>query len=185
MDELEMHQPTVTDASTLRGYRQDIAVSKFLSGLSPPLRSQMRGQMLGGDSISVLAATFSRVMQVSTGFEASSAPSIEQSVMIFGSGRGRGRGRDFGGRGRRFIGGGCGSYGSRQSAFEKAPSNVGIVDLAITSPKSAGRNLNVLSGHSYLILVLLPYMVLLKVHLLFLTLPWLNCRRRSMIDSDS
>ena len=42
IDELEMHQPTITDAMTLRGYRQDLAVSKFLSGLSPTLRSQVR-----------------------------------------------------------------------------------------------------------------------------------------------
>jgi len=40
--------------------------------------------------------------------------------------------------------------------LRKAPSNVGIVDVAITSRKSAGRNLDVLSGHNYLILVLLP-----------------------------
>jgi len=37
IDELEMHQASVTDATTLRGYRQDFAVSKFLSGLSPTL----------------------------------------------------------------------------------------------------------------------------------------------------
>jgi len=43
IDELEMHQLAVTDATTLRKYRQDIAVSKFLSGLSPTLRSQVRG----------------------------------------------------------------------------------------------------------------------------------------------
>ena len=30
IDELEMHQPSVTDAATLREYRQDLAVSKFL-----------------------------------------------------------------------------------------------------------------------------------------------------------
>jgi len=34
IDELEMHQPAVTDATTLRWYHQDLAVSKFLSGLS-------------------------------------------------------------------------------------------------------------------------------------------------------
>ena len=34
IDELEMCQPTITDAATLRGYRQDLVVSKFLSGLS-------------------------------------------------------------------------------------------------------------------------------------------------------
>jgi len=37
IDGLEMHQLFVTDAATLRGYRQDLAVSKFLSGLSPTL----------------------------------------------------------------------------------------------------------------------------------------------------
>ena len=37
IDELEIHQPVVTYAATLRGYRQDLAVSKFLSGLSPTL----------------------------------------------------------------------------------------------------------------------------------------------------
>jgi len=47
IDELEMHQPAVTDVATLRGYRQDLVVSKFLSGLSPTLRSQVRGQILG------------------------------------------------------------------------------------------------------------------------------------------
>jgi len=29
IDELEMHQPIITDAATLRGYRQDLAVSKL------------------------------------------------------------------------------------------------------------------------------------------------------------
>jgi len=42
IDELEMHLPAVTDAATLRGYRQDLTISKFLSGLSPTLRSQVR-----------------------------------------------------------------------------------------------------------------------------------------------
>jgi len=37
IDELEMHQPVVTDAVTLKGYCQDLAVSKFLSDLSPTL----------------------------------------------------------------------------------------------------------------------------------------------------
>ena len=90
-----MHQSVVTNAATLRVYRQDLAVSKFLSGLNPTLRSQVRGQILGGDSILALTATFSRVMRVSTGSETSSASSIKQSAMI--SGRGVGRGRDFGG----------------------------------------------------------------------------------------
>ena len=37
IDELKMHQPVITDVATLKGYRQDLAVSKFLSGLSPTL----------------------------------------------------------------------------------------------------------------------------------------------------
>ena len=76
-DELEMHQLAVTDATTLRGYRQDLAVLKFLFGLSPALRSQVWGQILR-DSIFTLTATFSRVMRVSTGVDVFSAPSIEQ-----------------------------------------------------------------------------------------------------------
>jgi len=35
IDELEMHQPAVTDVATLRGYHQDLTMSKFLSNLSP------------------------------------------------------------------------------------------------------------------------------------------------------
>ena len=35
--ELEMYQPAVTDTATLRRYRQDLSVSKFLSGLIPSL----------------------------------------------------------------------------------------------------------------------------------------------------
>jgi len=72
VDELEMHQPAVTNTATLRGYRQDLTVSKFLSGLSPTLRSQVRDQILGEDSIPTLTATFSRVMCVSTGADVSS-----------------------------------------------------------------------------------------------------------------
>jgi len=49
IDELEMYQPSITNATTLREYLQDLAVPKFLSGLSPILRSQVRGQILGGD----------------------------------------------------------------------------------------------------------------------------------------
>ena len=69
--------------------------------------------------------------------------------------------------------------------LRNTPDNVGIVDVAITSPKSAGRNLDVLSGHNYLILVLLPRVVLRVPYLLFLPLPRLYCHRKSMIDSDS
>ena len=120
IDELEMHQLSVTDAATLSGYRQDLAVSKFLSSLSPTLRSQVRSQILGGDSIHTLTATFSRVMRVSTRSDVSSAPSIEQSVMIFGRGIGHGHGRDFGGRGRGSVESERGSYGADRVPLRKA-----------------------------------------------------------------
>ena len=56
-------------------------------------------------------------------------------------------------------------------SLRKAPDNVGIVDVVITSLKSAERNLIHLSGHNYLVLVLLPCVVLLRVfHLLLLAL---------------
>jgi len=77
IDKLKMYQPAVTDAATLRGYRQDFVVSKFVSGLSPAVGSQVQGQILGGDSIPTLIVTFLRVMPVYTGSEISSAPSIE------------------------------------------------------------------------------------------------------------
>jgi len=93
---------------------------KVFIWLSATLRSQVRGQILGGDSILTLIATFSRVMRVSTGADVSFAPSM-QSVMVSGRDRGRGRGRDFGGRGRGFVGGGRGSYGGRQSVSKKGP----------------------------------------------------------------
>jgi len=117
IDELEMHQSVVTNAATLRGYCLDLAVSKFLSSLSPTLRSQVQGQILRGDSIPTLTATFSKVMRVSIEFAVSSAPSIEQFAMIFG----RDPDRDFGGRGRGFVGGGREFYEGRQNASEKGP----------------------------------------------------------------
>ena len=81
-------------------------MSKFLSDLSATLRSQVRGQILGGDSIPTLTVTFSRVMRVSlgAGVDVSSAPFIEQYAMVSGYDRGCGRGRNFGGRGRGFLG---------------------------------------------------------------------------------
>jgi len=59
----------------------------------------------------MLTFTFSRVMRLSTGADVSSAPSIEQSAMV--SRRGRSHGRDFGGRGREFVGGERGLYGGK------------------------------------------------------------------------
>ena len=69
----------------------------------------MRGQILGRDNILTLAATFSRVMRVSSGADVTTAPSIEQFAMA--SGRGRGRGREHYFRGRR------GSFGGRRASY--------------------------------------------------------------------
>jgi len=122
IDELEMHQPIVTDAAILRGilrgYCQDLAVLKFLLCLSPSLRSQVRCQILGGDNIPTLTATFSRIMHVSTEADVTTAPSIEHSAMASGRGRGRGREHDFIG-GRDLFGGHRGSYGGRQTVGDK------------------------------------------------------------------
>ena len=112
IDELKMHHHAFTDAATLREYRQDLTMSKFLSDLNPSLRSQLCGQILGSYNILTLTVTFSRVMRVSTGTDVSPTPSIEQSVMIFKYSRDRGRdcGRNFEG-GRGSFGGDRGFYG--------------------------------------------------------------------------
>ena len=67
------------------------------------LRSQVRGQILGGDSIPTLTATFSRVMRVSTGADLSFASSIDLSVMYSGCGRDHDRGRECDFRGERGL----------------------------------------------------------------------------------
>ena len=154
-------------------------MSKFLSGLSPTLRFQVQDQILEGDSILTLMAIFSSVLRVSIGADIFSAPSIEQSVMISGCGRGRDHCCYFGGRE-------LGLMEADRVPMRKDPGNVGIIDALITSLRNAGRNLVDLSGHIYLILVLLTRVVFFRVlHLLFLTLPRLYCRMRSMVDSNS
>jgi len=72
----------------------------------------VQGKILGGDNILTLNTTFSRVMRASTGDSVSSAPTIEQSVMIFGHDRGRGGGRQFGGRSM---------YGGKLGSLDKGP----------------------------------------------------------------
>jgi len=87
------------------------------------------------------------------------------------------------------FGGGHGSYGGRQSASEKRPGNAGIVYAVITFTRSAGRNLVDLSGHSYLSLILLLRISLLRTICplppLFLDLPLLYWHMRNIIDFDS
>jgi len=154
IDELKMHQPVVTDAATLRRYRQDLAISKFLFGLSPTLRSQTRGQILGGDSIPALTVTFSRVMRVSTKSEVLSAPSIEQCAMI--SSLTEVVATILENEDVNSLEVDVDLMEADKVPLKKVPDNVGIVNIAITSSKSVGRNLDAQSGHSYLILILQP-----------------------------
>ena len=134
-----------------------------------------------GDSILTLTTTFSRVMQVSTGANVSYASSIEQSAMISGH-----------------------SevvvvtsiledddvvlMEADRVSLRKDLRNVGTVECGHSNhiSESAGRNLVNLSGHIYLILILLPRVVILRsLHQLFLALLWLYYHGRSMIDSAS
>jgi len=121
IDELEMHQPAVTDVATLWEYRQDLAVSKFLSGLNSTLRSQVQGQILGGEYSHVdghILESYAGVYWIRCFI------CTIHSVVCLISGRGRGCGCDFGGRERGSVGRERGSYGSRQSASEKAPPTI-------------------------------------------------------------
>jgi len=70
--------------------------------------------------------------------------------------------------------------------LRRAPGNIGIVDIVITSLKSTERNLVNLKRHNYLSQILLPYVVLLRSPpLLIRALQQLYCHRRCMIDSDN
>ena len=57
--------------------------------------------------------------------------------------------------------------------LRKSIGNAGTVDTVITCPRSAGRNLIDLSGHSYLSLTLLLRVTLRTIRPLFLELPQL------------
>ena len=61
LDELDVHQPHVTDLQVLKRYREDLATSNFLSGLDPSLVTQIRGQILGGDIVPFLSIFYSKV----------------------------------------------------------------------------------------------------------------------------
>jgi len=89
----------------------------------------------------MLIANFSRVMWISTGVDGSSAPSIEQSAMIFGRGKGRGAAVIL--EAENVI-----LMEVDMVSLIKATDNVSTVDGVITSPRSAERNLIDLSGQS-------------------------------------
>ena len=129
-----MQQPAVIDVATLWEYRQDLAVSKFLSGMHLSLRSQVRGHILGRDNISILTATFSGVMCISAGAVVL-LPHL-QSVMSSGCGRTRDHGRDFvGGREVVFL------MMVDRLLVIRGLSYVSTAEGITTSLRSAGRNL--------------------------------------------
>ena len=101
-------------------------------------------------------------MCVSTRADVLCAPSIEESAMVFGRGKSRGRGRNFGERDS--FGGGCGSYGGRQTIGDKEPWQC----------KHCGRK-NISKKPIFILLLQLLTLVLL-------TLPLLFYHKRSMID---
>ena len=167
--------PAIIDAATLRGYRQDLTVSKFLSVLSPSLHSQVGGQTLGGDSILPLTITFSRVMRVSTKDGASSAPTIKKSAMSL------------------HVAEVAivvvtvileGVDPLKEDVAHKVVDrvflindhvNADIVGGIITSLRSVGGKLVVLNWHNWLILTLLLLTVLLILHLLLLFFCLFHC----------
>jgi len=113
-------------------------------------------------------------MRVSTGADVSSAPSIEQSAMISGRGRDRVVAAILEDEDLDLLEVDVARIEANKVPLRKDPSNAGTVDAVITSPRSAGRNLVDLSGHSYLSLFFLLRVALLRtIHplpLLFLDL---------------
>ena len=116
----------------------------------------MWSQILEGDSILTLKITFSRVMRVSTGSDVSSAPSIEQSVRFLIVAEIVVVAAILEDEDVDSLEADVDLTEADRVLLRKGPGNIGIVDVAITSPERARRNLDVLSGHNYLIIVLLP-----------------------------
>lgn len=58
LDELIFHQHLVLE------YRQDLINSKFVSDLDSPLPTLVQGQIIAGESVPSLTATYSKVLYV-------------------------------------------------------------------------------------------------------------------------
>ena len=54
LEELEVHQPFVADVAVMKRYREELTVAIFPAGLCTDLASQIRGQILGADTVSSL-----------------------------------------------------------------------------------------------------------------------------------
>ena len=51
LDELEIYQPLTTDTTQMKQYHEELTVAIYLFSLSPDLNSQIKGQILGADSV--------------------------------------------------------------------------------------------------------------------------------------
>ena len=60
-----MYQSLVADISKIKEYREELAVAIFLAGLQHDLASQIRGQILGADSLASSAILDQTVMVAS------------------------------------------------------------------------------------------------------------------------
>ena len=59
LDELEIYQPFTVDISKMRQYKEELVVAIFLVGLTLALASQIRGPILGVETLPSLSSTFS------------------------------------------------------------------------------------------------------------------------------
>jgi len=64
LDDLDVHQPLIIDLRVLKGYCEDLAVAKFLSGLNPLLVTQVRGQILRSNNVLSLSSSYSKKIWV-------------------------------------------------------------------------------------------------------------------------
>ena len=66
LDELEVYQSFVSDIAKIREYHEELTIAIFLTALHPKISTQIRGQILGADSVSLLSSTFSCVLWIFT-----------------------------------------------------------------------------------------------------------------------
>ena len=89
---MRLRSTLVLDVTVMQEYQEELAIAKFLSALRPELASQVRGHILGGDTVPSLTTAFSRVLRIATG-----TPTVhgDQSALAV-YGRGCDSGRDCG-----------------------------------------------------------------------------------------
>ena len=68
----------MADIANMREYCKELVVAIFLIALDPEISAQIRGQIIGTDSVPLLSSTFSHVLRISI---ATPAPVSYQSAM--------------------------------------------------------------------------------------------------------